>query len=100
MLSREEVWETQTEQMRECERCARKPLNDFCPEVWCLGEVKMRLHECEDFVAKLPFLYYPMAALVCVKCRHPLPKDRYLYCDSCLREVAHERPFRKLRPDV
>ncbi len=48
MLSRDEVSQCQELQMGQCQQCALKPQDDFCPYVWCMGEIKMG--PCDEFV--------------------------------------------------
>lgn len=95
MLSKKEVMEAQHEQYEECLECARKPKNDLCPDSLVLGNVKMRLYQCDHFIAKGDPPY--MRALVCVKCGAPLPENRYFYCYKCfgeLKGVKSKRMFR------
>jgi hypothetical protein len=48
MLSKKEVWEEQTRQMHQCGECALKPKDDFCPYIWCGGEIKM--WPCDEYM--------------------------------------------------
>lgn len=41
MLSWREVRELQEEQLKQCRKCKKNPQDDYCSQVWALGEIKI-----------------------------------------------------------